>query len=108
MYSRYTKFLNSLKTSACLEVQHLFAVVRNDVQSTTGANIYTIIKKTGLDPSEILPFHMRSATLKKEVPEHENWRINLLTKYLNRRNELKDLSLNTEEISSLIESLCKT
>ena len=108
MYSRYIKFLNSLKTSASIEVQHLFSVVSNEVQSTTGGNIYTIIKRTGLNPLEILPFHMRASVLKKEVPENENWRINLLAKYLERRKELNSLFLETKEISSLIESLCKT
>ena len=108
IYSRYTKFLKSLKESASIEVKHLFSIVRYNVQSTTGGNIYTIIKRTGLNPSEVLPCHMRNAILKKEVPECEKWRINLLTKYLERRKELKGLLLNTEEISSLIDSLCKT
>ena len=107
MFSRYTKFLKSLKMSASSEVQHLCTVIRNDVQSTTGGNIYTIIKKTGLNPTEILPFHMRSAELKQEVPEHENWRINLLKKYLEQRQERKGLLLETEELSSFIDSLCK-
>ena len=108
MFSRYVKFLKSLEISASMEVQHLFSVVKNDIQSTTGGNVYTIIKKTGLNPTEILPFHMRESLLKQEVPENENWRISLLTKYLERRKELKGLLLETEEISSLIESLCKT
>ena len=107
MYSRFPKFLKSLKMSASSEVQHLFTVIKNDVQSTTGGNIYTIIKKTGLNPTEILPIHMRSADLKKEVPEHENWRINLLKKYLEQRQERKGLLLETEELSSFIDSLCK-
>ena len=52
----------------------------------------------------ILLFHMRDFRLKQAVPEIEKWGINLLTKYLERRKELKSLISETKEIASL----CKT
>ena len=103
IYSRYTNFLKNLTKSVSSEVQHLFNVIKHDVQSTTA-----IIKKTGMNPCEISSLNMRSLWLTAPIPEYENWRIALLSKLLERRAELAGLLFDTEEISGQIDSLCKT
>ena len=108
LYARYVKFAKSLKSSASSEVSHLYNIVKNNVQSTTGSNLYRIQSATGLRPSSVSAALLRSKPLLVPVPEEDQWRLPLLEKYLMVRSDLELQLENTDHIQLLIDGLCST
>ena len=81
-----------------------------DVRSTVGSNMTLLSNKTGLDPWAVEQGHLKAAlelATRREVPEYDYWRPQLLQKLLAARLEahyLADL-VEEERIATLINSL---
>ena len=61
-----------------------------DLRSNFGSNLRLIVEKTGLDPWEVdnkLIKDQLSSTERVHVPTEDEWRVPLLSKYLDRRLE---------------------
>ena len=84
------------------------SLAAQDKSSTTGKNLANIFHETGLNAWEASPAEVRQALLSKEavVPEQDIWRVPYLSKLLEERNDMEVNSLDTDQISQLIDSLC--
>ena len=83
-------------------------VVARDVRSVTGKNLILIEKETGLDPWRTSSSEVRDRVPDKTTPEEDLWRLPLLCQYWYKREEAKANLEDTEEITSLINSLCSS
>ena len=110
LLSRYIKFFHSLLKSSSNEVRLIASLAAKNKSSTTGKNLAKISQETGLNAQEASPAEIRQALLCKEavVPEQDLWRVPYLAKLLQEKHEMEITSLDTGQISQLIDSLCTT
>ena len=106
--SRYIRFFDGLRKSNSTEVQLLAELVGRDASSTTGKNLVMLERETGLNPWSTTPGQVKDAlaAIVKPVPQQDEWRLGCLQKLLVQRYNLKRQALDTEDISTLIDSLC--
>ena len=81
-----------------------------DIRSTLGSNLTHLRNKTGLDPWAVGKGQLKAAlalATRKEVPENDYWRPQLLQKLLSARLEAHYLAdmVEEENIATLISSL---
>ena len=84
-------------------------LVGRDVQATTGKNIRMIEELSGLSVWNTGQDKFSEAVVKNEIVTLEDvdmWRIPLLGKLLQQRQELEYLGAELDETSDLINSLC--
>ena len=105
---RFVNFYRSLLKSRSREVALVASLAGRDKSSTTGINLAKIHAETGLNPFTVSPKKVRVALEEREetVPTQDLWRIPLLQKLLTQRCDLVVSCDNTDEINSLIDSLC--
>ena len=110
LISRYVNFFRSLLKSSSKEVRLVASLAAQDKFSTTGKNLAKILQETGLNPWEASPTEVRQALIAQEavVPKQVIWRVPYLSKLLAERNEMEVNSLDTGQISQLIDSLCSS
>ena len=77
-------------------------------RSTTGKNLMNIQREASIDPWTRTGWKVREAVAGAEVPAMEGWRIQYLGKLLDARRDLETRCEDTEEISTLIDSLCSS
>ena len=53
LFSRFLKFVRSVAMNKRVEVRALYAICKDDIRSTTGSNIRTILQQTGADPRQL-------------------------------------------------------
>ena len=107
--TRYVKFYRTLFSSPCKEVAVVSRMVGRDASTTTGLNLLNIQLDTKLNPlTSNFSLFKEHFKITPDVPDIDQWRLPLLTKYLKTRNELTRLCEDTEYIDSLITSLCST
>ena len=108
LLSRFVNFVKMLLRSTSPEVSTVASMVARCARSTTGRNLMLIETETNLDPW-ITPAWMISEKVgRAEVPPMEGWRIQYLGKLLDARQELDSRCETTDEISSLIDDLCRS
>ena len=108
LLGKFVNFFKNLIQSNSREVQILANVVARDVRSVTGKNLILIEKETGLDPWRTSSSEVRDRVPDKTTPEEDLWRLPLLCQYWYKREEAKANLEDTEEITSLINSLCSS
>ena len=84
------------------------SLAAQDKSSTTGKNLAKISHETGLNAWNASPAEIRQVLIAKEavVPQQDIWRVQYLSKLLEERNHMEVNSLDTGQISQLIDSLC--
>ena len=108
--ARYLKFFRSVKTSPSLEVRVIANLAAADVRSTTGNNLFNLGKEAGMDLSIDNMWEVRRVLLglKAQVPAQDTWRLGCLSKFLSEKYALEAMDKPTDEIDSLIDSLCES
>ena len=108
--SRYVKFARGLKLSPSMEVSVMFGVVAGDVSTTTGQNLNTIRLETGLDPLACSLVKMKQELGGRlvAVPDGDVWRVKYLGKLLEARGEANYEGEDTQQLTVLIDSLCRS
>ena len=110
LLQRFHGFFRSLLASPSHEVVVVALLAGRDVRSTVGSNLTLLRNKTGLDPWAVGRGHLKAAlelATRREVPELDFWRPQLLQKLLSARLEAHysaDL-VEEERITNLIDSL---
>ena len=109
MLSRYPGLYRKLQVSPSKEVRMLLNMVCKDPRSTTCMNIKFIREKTGMEDAEYYSsFRVKEALPVPEVPSYEIWMIGLLVKLMEMKQkkfmEVKD----SQQLTSMIDSLCST
>ena len=108
LFSRYVNFVKLLQKSFSYEIRSLFEIIGYNCQSNTGRNLYSIQAQTGLDPYRISSRQIRDLEMGQQIPVNEMWRIPTLDRLLKKRNDLLDNMENTDEVETLIDSVCTT
>ena len=86
--ARYPKFYRNLLNSPSREVRILARMVKNDVRSTTFANLKYLREVTKLaQPEQFGSARMKLELPVREVPDHEKWGIGVISKMLKIREE---------------------
>ena len=110
LLQRFYGFFRSLLASPSHEVVVVALLAGRDVRSTVGSNLTLLRNKTGLDPWTAGRCQLKAAlelATRKEVPELDYWRPQLLQKLLSARL-LAHYSADLEEeerLTNLIDSL---
>ena len=107
--ARYIKFVRGLRASPSMEVAVLCGVVSGDMQTTTGSNLNLIRLETQLNIMAVSMNMVRDELGKRmaaAIPESDVWRVGFLAKLLQERGEAHYGGLQTNELTSLIDSLC--
>ena len=106
--SRYVNFFQRLRVSRSDEVRLLAELTGRDASSTTGRNLSNIRLETGLDPWNASSYQIsdKLSSMVTVVPPQDSWRLPYLEKLLQQKKEMEAKSLDTAEISLLINSLC--
>ena len=110
LLARYVNFFRSLLKSKSSEVALVARLAARDRSSTTGINLSMIQQETGLNPWNTKPSVISQALEEREVtvPVNDLWRLPLLKKLLIQREEMEVACSNTNQINSLIDSLCSS
>ena len=83
----YVGFLNRMKTSASWEVRIISEVVSRDAGSVTGKNIINMRQEFKIDPRRMTSKELRMRYRGAEMPPGESWKLELLRKMLEDRQE---------------------
>ena len=107
--SRYANFVRTLLASPSKEVAVVARIAGMDVSSNTGKNILNIKLETRLCPA-VSPLYQIKEFFGKPTPfpESQQWRLPMLLKYVNIRDDQQVNLERTDYIDSLITSLCTT
>ena len=107
--ARYPRFYRNLLNSPSREVRILARMVKNDVRSTTFANLKYLEEVTKLaQPEQFGSARMKLELPVREVPDREKWRLGLISNLLKIREE-KFLDVkDSKKICGMLESLCNT
>ena len=110
LLTRYVGFFRSLLKSKSTEVALVASLAGRDKSSTTGINLSMIQRETGQNPWIAKISAIRRALVEREetVPVNELWRLPLLKKLLTQRKDMENECSNTDNINSLINSLCSS
>ena len=108
LVGRYVNFVSGLLKSVSPEVKTVANMVARCARSTTGKNMMSIQRETGLDPWRSQAWMVRGKISKAEVPVGEGWRVQYLAKLLQARKEMETKCQDVEEVNLLIESLCSS
>ena len=108
--SRYAGFYQSLLNSPSREVATVSRMVGRNVSTNTGSNLYNIAKETGIDIHRTTPSRLKMSIMSStsQVPSMDQWRLPLLSQYLQIREGLELLCEDTTYIQELINNLCST
>ena len=79
-----------------------------DMRSITGSNVHIIEMEAGLKLTMDNLDKLRHTLLdmKADVPSQDTWRIGCLRKFLSEKYHMRARLQDTEELQSLIDSLC--
>ena len=108
LLSRYVNFLKKLMRSTSPEVTTVANMVARCARSTTGSNLMKIERETNLDPWTTPAWMIRETVQRAEVPPMKGWKVQYLGKLLDARQDLENRCETTDEISSLIDDLCRS
>ena len=76
LYSRFLKFIESLKSSEKSILRNIFQIVRSDCRSNTGNNLRNIMKLVGKSSINDLRFHdLKSSLTYSDTPDRDEWKI---------------------------------
>ena len=106
IYSRYSRFFQSLLNSSSKEVSFLANIVSRDCQSVTARNIKLVDKAAGRSPWDYSTVRIKAGLEKLPVPENNDWRFPLLLKMLEYRRSEENQLHNTDNLTQMIDSLC--
>ena len=107
--ARYVGFYQSLLKSPSKEVAVISRIVGQDAATTTGNNLLSLSIETGINAKAAPISKIKEALeVKTMVPEADSWRLPLVSKYIQIRNEQKTACENTDYIDDLLSSLCSS
>ena len=84
-------------------------MVKDDPRSTTCRNLRFLRQKTLMQQAESYSsWRVKDALGMQKVPEHEQWRLGLLTSLLNMRQDRHNRVLDSKQLCGMIDSLSST
>ena len=108
LVGRFVDFFRSLLLSNSPEVQVVANLAGRCARSTTGSNLLQIERETLIDPWVNPGWKVRAEVSKSSVPDNEKLRLQYLMKLVMARQQMESSCEDTDEVNSLIESLCSS
>ena len=114
IYSRFTKFMDSISKCSKPQVISLLKFSMNDCRATTGANLREILLDTGVKafPGVTNSSDLHSYVVNK-LPSSEEWKFPLLVSLIELRDARWELifdedesTLKEDHIETMINSVC--
>jgi hypothetical protein len=106
--ARYPAFFQKLLNSPSKEIRLLANIVGRDSKSTTFRNLLYIQKLSGLDPWNFSSQRIKMKLPVKEVPDDQKWRIGLMSKLMEMKEEKHICVEDSTRICAMLDSLCST
>ena len=106
--SRYPGFVQNLLSSPSKEVRLLMNIVSREPQSVTSKNISYVEQLTLRNPCQYSAAIIKRRLPSKQVPDDQKWRLGLITKLMEMRNQEYLLAEDSTRLSAWIDSLCST
>ena len=107
--SRYVKFYHTLVSSPSKEVALVARIVGKDASTNTGHNLVNIYLETSMCPIRTPMSKLKTVIFRPAPPPPcEMWRIDLLQKYIQIRQNQILACEDTSYIDEIITSLCST
>ena len=111
LVSRFLKYIKSIARNKREALRSLYNVIKDDVRSTTGSNIRTIMLETGVDPRSLDTHALKGWRV---YPEQDEWSIPLLRNLLEVRNDNWEVIFDEEtgeaptdeELDFMIAAVC--
>ena len=106
VFKAFMSFTRKLEASPKSAVREVYAVVKNDCRSVTGANLRNINRECVADPSR--PFAEVSVQKKQffPIPPDAEWKISLIQELIDMRDDEEDSTWSKEEVNDTLEYLC--
>ena len=111
IFSRFCNYVKLIRNNKKPFIRTLYTIVKEDVNTTTGSNIRTVLNTTGVD----LRYRNSKLLLSnwKLHPKEDDWTVPLLTSLIELRADKwevhfddEDESLQEDEINFMIEAVC--
>ena len=94
IFSRFAKYIMMVKKNKRPFLRCLYEIVKDDVQTTTGSNIRTVLLSTKVDPRFMSRHHLKTWHVH---PPQDNWTVPLLTSLLELRAGNWEVVFDDEE-----------
>ena len=105
IYSRYSRFFQSLLNSSSREVSFLANIVAQDCQYVTAKNVKLVERAAGCSPWDYSTMRIKAGLKKPPAPENDEWRLPLLLKMLDHRRHEESLLHKTENLSKMTSTI---
>ena len=93
-YSRFAKYIQMGKNNKRAFLRCLFNTVKDDVRSTSGSNIRTILLSTQVDPRYMSRHKIKGWSV---YPPKDSWTVPLLTSLIELRSDNWEMAFDSEE-----------
>ena len=105
LVQRYLSFIRKIQNSNKKSLRSLLSLVKNDVRTTTGSNLRTIMQWTGsnsiddiLNQKVDIEYHI--------MEEQEAWKAEMIKEVIDAKEGYADLGLDYEQMAQILEYLC--
>ena len=105
LIKRFISFTLKLESSKKCSVRHLYKVVKNDAQTTTGSNIRNIQILIGKEDQKLSPNDAMKVKY-HEVKEEDEWKVKFVKEVIEVKQGTLDVGLENSEIEDILEHLC--
>ena len=106
--SMHVDFYRSLISSSKVSVRFLARLIENDRRTVLGRSLYTLCRISNVQTNDFLtPQTVKNMVKYFEIPDSEEWRIDMMTELLQlRRDSLTIPGFSQEEIQCLLDFVC--
>ena len=111
IFSRFIKYMKSIARNKRPSIRCLYNIIKNDVKSTTGSNIRTVMLETQVDPRSLDIYALKKWRV---YPQQDEWTVPLLRNLLEVRannweviyNDETGEAADDEDINFMIAAIC--
>ena len=106
IFKAFMSFTRKLESSAKTSIREVYATVKDDCRSVTGANLRRVTIECAVNPSR--PYSEVSVEKKQffPIPPDSQWKISMVKELIEMRDNDDDIVWNKKEISDTLEYLC--
>ena len=105
LIKRFISFTQKLESSKKCSVRHLYRIVKNDAQTTTGSNIRNIQILIGKEDQKFIPIDAMKVKY-HEVKKEDEWKVKFVKEIIEVKQGTLDIGLENSEIEDILEHLC--
>ena len=105
LIKRFISFTQKLESSQKCSLRHLYRIVKNDAQTTTGSNIRNIQILIGKEDQKLTESDAMKVKY-HEVKKEDEWKVKFVNEIIEVKQGTLDIGLENSEIEDILEHLC--